>query len=521
MSMPPVVDLKSIRGKVDFGIITMREDEFKAVLKRFRPYSRAVGERQYNIAEFDTPNGPRVAAVIRTVAQGESEAQQAATDILHDLDAASLVLVGIAGAKPETEFTLGDVVVATRLHDFSLTAALAGGRTEYVDLGGPAHKWIQVVCANLLAEDEALGDWNGKASIGMEPPPVEILEANLIGEEDWKDKVRKALAANFRAGHEPRRPLVTAASIVTANVLMKDPALFEKWLAFAKDVKAVETELSGVYAAARSVQGDRPVIAIRGISDVIGFQRDPLWTGYACETAAAFTRAFLGSGLLDMPAGRSTAREAAVPQPVIEVIKFDVCQIEPDTQGRLKLEVRNTSRNPMLVRGLRIRVTDVWELPKWSTTRLTPIREPDLPRLDIPPTPESQVEFRINRVVPQDETLSIDCNLFSREAKCRQPEVAALVGMFGGHTTGVILFHLNISLETESADIQIGSAVINLVGYGYYSTGNLSAGYVGRFIDGAQQALATMSGETRFDPAVRSDVEDYVQSYLAARRSSS
>jgi nucleoside phosphorylase len=36
-----------------------------------------------------------------------------------------------------------------------------------------------------------------------------------------------------------------------------------------------------------------PFLAIRGISDVPGFDRDHNWTAYACETAAAFAQAFL------------------------------------------------------------------------------------------------------------------------------------------------------------------------------------------------------------------------------------
>jgi len=33
------VDLESVRGKIDFGIISIREDEFLAVLERFAPDS--------------------------------------------------------------------------------------------------------------------------------------------------------------------------------------------------------------------------------------------------------------------------------------------------------------------------------------------------------------------------------------------------------------------------------------------------------------------------------------------------
>src|SRR5262249_40618050 len=57
-----------------------------------------------------------------------------------------------------------------------------------------------------------------------------------------------------------------------------------------RQIQAVEMESAGVYKAAH---GRVPFLAIRGISDVVGFKRHPDWTAYACHTAAAFTRAFL------------------------------------------------------------------------------------------------------------------------------------------------------------------------------------------------------------------------------------
>jgi hypothetical protein len=35
------------------------------------------------------------------------------------------------------------------------------------------------------------------------------------------------------------------------------------------------------------------MLAIRGISDIVGLKRSEAWTKYACASAAAFTRAFL------------------------------------------------------------------------------------------------------------------------------------------------------------------------------------------------------------------------------------
>ncbi|HEX2689083.1 MAG TPA: hypothetical protein VHN14_20820 [Kofleriaceae bacterium] len=57
------------------------------------------------------------------------------------------------------------------------------------------------------------------------------------------------------------------------------------------DAVAVEMESAGIDKAAHG--RNVPFLAIRGISDVVGFKRDPDWTAYACETAAAFARAFL------------------------------------------------------------------------------------------------------------------------------------------------------------------------------------------------------------------------------------
>src|SRR5207249_3220492 len=122
---------KELRGRIDFAILAIREDEFRAVLRFFPPSGRAVGRRTYEIASFETNDGTLYkVALLRSHEQGHSSAQSAATDVIVDLDPQWLVVVGIAGAVPDFEFCLGDVVVATRLHDFSITAAQADDRYE-------------------------------------------------------------------------------------------------------------------------------------------------------------------------------------------------------------------------------------------------------------------------------------------------------------------------------------------------------------------------------------------------------
>lgn len=289
---------EDLKGSVDFALIAIREDEFAAVLHFFPPTAVASGrQRTYEISDFKTADGSCYrAALLRTLEQGHSAAQAAASDVISDLNPSWIVLVGIAGAVPETEFSLGDVVVATRMIDFSISAALADGTTETAHRGAPAHKAIQNFISRLPALQLSLGGWNKPEKLGVLMPSVLIDDSHLIVEDlGWKEKIRNTLEHRFQPkdGSPLRLPIVTAAAIASGNTLMKDPKLIQEWLRNARELKAVEMELPGVFEAARSISGDVPVLAVRGISDIVGFKRDPAWTGFACKTAASLARALL------------------------------------------------------------------------------------------------------------------------------------------------------------------------------------------------------------------------------------
>lgn len=289
---------ENIKGSVDFALIAIREDEFEAVLHYFPPTAEAEGQhRTYEISDFETAKGSIYrAAILRSLEQGHGAAQAATSDVISDLNPAWIVLVGIAGAVPETEFSLGDVVLATRMIDFSITAALANGEKEIAHRGAPAHKAVQDFIIRLPVLKLRLGDWNHPSKLGVNIPPVSIEEGlSHITDDVWKDKLRLSLRHRFELNEEntPRLPIATAVPIASGNMLMKDPALLQYWLESARDLKTVEMELPGAFEAARSVGGDKPVLAIRGISDIVGFKRDPAWTAYACQTAASLARALL------------------------------------------------------------------------------------------------------------------------------------------------------------------------------------------------------------------------------------
>src|SRR5262245_34054316 len=139
---------REVKGKIDFAIITVREDEFKAVLERFPAGQDVEGRRTYSLTRLPvSEDSEYLIATARSIEQGESAAQDLARDMIEDLDPQWFILVGIAGAVPADDYSLGDVVAAARLIDFSVTAAIEGGGTEYAVAGGPMHKTIQ----NLLA----------------------------------------------------------------------------------------------------------------------------------------------------------------------------------------------------------------------------------------------------------------------------------------------------------------------------------------------------------------------------------
>jgi len=82
-------------------------------------------------------------ATLHCAEQGGAAGQQVASDVIADLAPHWIVLSGIAGGVPASEFTLGDVVTAMRFQDFSVQARSEGGTTQYSTGGGPMHRQVQ------------------------------------------------------------------------------------------------------------------------------------------------------------------------------------------------------------------------------------------------------------------------------------------------------------------------------------------------------------------------------------------
>ncbi|MCX5643111.1 MAG: hypothetical protein NTZ17_00250 [Phycisphaerae bacterium] len=301
------IHISELTGKVSFAIITVRPDEFPAVLGRF-PNAIEVegGKRPYFYASVTAREGYEIGVVIgRCGEQGHGPAQGMASNMIYDFAPPWILLVGIAGGIPDSEFSLGDVLLSSRVYDFSASAALPNGTKELNLRGGPMHKDVRDLLEKIpaFAEKEELRDWADSAHIGIPKPSFrpkkDFAKNRFFGSESWQGRARKSILRHFPGGVSARDPVFWPASTTSGNVMLKDPALAQILKQSVRSFCATEMELGGVYEAVLS-EGEHKyrVLAIRGLSDIVGFDRDADWTLYACHSAASFAHRLIVSGLV-------------------------------------------------------------------------------------------------------------------------------------------------------------------------------------------------------------------------------
>jgi nucleoside phosphorylase len=291
---------ENFKGKVHFGVITIRSDEYQALLEQLPKTSIVDGnnERRYRVAQLGCSDGSEVTvAVTRCLEQGNIEAQKAAVDLVQDLAPQWILVVGIAGGVPDSTFSLGDVVVSSRVYDLSLESAKPGGEREYSIKGEALHPYARRIVQDIPGMlGVELKNWH--LQVGMDRPELDLakLDGRLWGDGEWRKSLEESLIRHFS---EARFPLVLPGAIASSDRLIKDPEITADWKKVARHFVAIEMELAGVCRAL----WDLPALGIRGISDIVGLKRDEVWTTYACKTAAAFAVSLIQFG--SMPLKRS------------------------------------------------------------------------------------------------------------------------------------------------------------------------------------------------------------------------
>ena len=287
------------RWLVDYAILCFTTGEFDALLRRFEEEAYVgVGDarRTYAFRKMRTRDGREATiALVRTVDQGLAEAQSAATDMIEDLQPRCFVVCGIAGGKPGMDVFLGDVVLATRIHDFSQRANTEEG-DELATAGYPVHRKVGVLVAALPAMRDELGDWNSEEELIHPRPVVADVELEEVrGSDDWRERVQRAV----RYHKDRDRPLFTDGPIGSSDDLVRDENAMRERLEVDRRLLAVEMESAGVAKACDRSEGATPLIVVRAISDIPGLKRGDTYNGYACHVAASFTKALVGLDVVE------------------------------------------------------------------------------------------------------------------------------------------------------------------------------------------------------------------------------
>ncbi len=294
-------------GKIDFAIITIKPEEFKAVLERFPPkYRPDGGERQYSVCVLKARgNRTYLVATVAATRPGNEESAAVAESVIKDLAPRFIVFVGIAGGLPHEDTRLGDVVVANKVADLRVMAHTPAGPeiSPWIGFSDEAAK----VVADLPAL-RGMKEWWTKKAIGRPLPaydPGAALKKRAVRRlkaEYSKYYDRLVDVLRKQAGQRPRLPQVHAATIGAADVLHKAPELLEAWLSVDRTIRAVDMESAGARIAEKR---RTPFLVVRSISDIPGVPRDNAWTLAACQIAASFAHAWLSAGPIPSVPGRS------------------------------------------------------------------------------------------------------------------------------------------------------------------------------------------------------------------------
>ena len=288
------MQLHDVKGKVDFAIITILEEERQAVLACFQGEPVELPSLVYEFRRVPVRDGSKaLVAIARASQQGNLESLTLAQRMIQELDPHWILLVGIAGGFPHNDYTLGDVVLATQINDMTVHALYENRRPQYAGTGGPLCKEVtEVVTSRSLVAQDFQG-WNEREALRVPRPPiVSSTPAPRDVDPDWQKKIQQSLEQ-----HAARQlPLVVDGPIFSSDALVKDSQTIRQWLETGRNSLAVEMESAGVLRAARNHVPEYPFLAIRGISDIVGLEREQAWKLYACHSAAAFAFALVKSG---------------------------------------------------------------------------------------------------------------------------------------------------------------------------------------------------------------------------------
>jgi len=255
----------SSNAPVDFLLITVLDDERKALLKSLTHYRR-VPARQDDIHIYyeaiipvcspDGFAGAYRAIVCQIPSMGRVRAAAATRDFVQRWHPRYLMLVGIAGGIASAGVARGDVLVATQIADYELQKLTP---TE------PKIRW-----AVYHADERLCNAARHLEDTWQQPDSVTRPEIGV-----------------------PRRHFGSVAS--GDKVIASEQDLQQLCVHWLEPI-GVEMEAAGVAAANMQSPTPLPLFMVRGISDLADEAKSDDWRQYACSIAAAYTVTLLESG---------------------------------------------------------------------------------------------------------------------------------------------------------------------------------------------------------------------------------
>jgi len=255
----------------DFLIITALSEERDAVLQYFRP------EKSFPIEEsfigflscVKTPFGLIKVVVTTLASMGNVEAGIHASRVIELLRPRFVLMVGIAGGiKGSVE--KGDVLVAQQL--------------IYYSQGKQSPMGVQI----------------RPQAIPVDPFLLQI--AQTINVDEWRRWI--GLNQPAKSGQKNCDPEIHFGPLAVGENVVADDVSIGILIGLHPKMLGVEMESFGVGRAIVYSSNRPKFLVVRGVSDYADSEKDDSWHEYACHAVAAFTFAFVKSGLFgNKPAG--------------------------------------------------------------------------------------------------------------------------------------------------------------------------------------------------------------------------
>lgn len=255
MSSP--ADVGEFKGRVHFGVVTARADEYESVRSAFehvglcRARARE-SQPTYEIVRHTLASGEYYElALVPTLRQGNAAARTATEALIEDLDPIWVVNLGIAGSI--RELRRFDVALATTVHDLRLARLHRTGVAFMSTSGDPQPIVRNFVTQALRHHREAL-----RAS---------ILEALARAQQSDRERDDEGPELDLSS----LRPGAYEAEFGSSDNLVDSPDAAAAMTQHQRYVAAIDMESAGVAEACYS-RGNRPFLIVRGISDEVAAQ---------------------------------------------------------------------------------------------------------------------------------------------------------------------------------------------------------------------------------------------------------